>query len=244
MTEEHAIIKLVRRAQGSPDAADQMIQQYMPFIKSETAKFIKRSPMEGQDDELSVAMFAFYEAIMAYQSEKGSFLRFAAVGIRNRLIDHYRRELRHSTTVSLDEPVADGEEDRTLMDQLDAGRDEIAEHTFRSAAKSEIQAFSKELLGYGISLTDVAENSPRQERTMAACYHALDYAKKTPGILDKLVRSRKLPLAQLAKGSGVERKTLERHRKYLVAILLAFTNGFEIIRGQLHEIKQKGGQPA
>ena len=53
-----------------------------------------------------------------------------------------------------------------------------------------------------------------------------------------MIHSKKLPLAQLAAGSGTERKTLERHRKYLVAILLAYTNGFEIIRG-LHFMKRK-----
>ena len=52
-------------------------------------------------------------------------------------------------------------------------------------------------------------------------------------LLDRVAQTGKLPLAELARGSGVERKTLERHRKYLVAMLLAFTNGFEIIRGHL-----------
>lgn len=37
---------------------------------------------------------------------------------------------------------------------------------------------------------------------------------------------------QLVEGAKGERKTLERHRKYIIAILLAYTNGFEIIRGQ------------
>ena len=49
-------------------------------------------------------------------------------------------------------------------------------------------------------------------------------------------------LNELALGSGAERKTLERHRKYLVAILLAFTNGYEIIRGHLCQIgSERGG---
>ena len=33
-----------------------------------------------------------------------------------------------------------------------------------------------------------------------------------------------------------DKKTMERHRKYLVALLLAFTNGFEIIRGHLRQM--------
>ena len=42
-------------------------------------------------------------------------------------------------------------------------------------------------------------------------------------------------------GTVVERKTLERHRKYLAAFLLAFTNGYEIIRGHLCQVAPKRG---
>ena len=49
-------------------------------------------------------------------------------------------------------------------------------------------------------------------------------------------------MSERAAGTGVERKTLERHRKYLLAILLAFTNGYEIIRGHLCQVGPgKGG---
>jgi len=43
----------------------------------------------------------------------------------------------------------------------------------------------------------------------------------------------------LAEKTGVDRKTLERHRKYLVAVLLAYTNGFEIIRDHLYQLQKK-----
>ena len=89
---EHEIIKQVRAAQEDTGAADEFVRQYMPFIKSETAKFMKRAPQEGQDDELGIAMFAFYESVMSYQRGRGAFLRLAALAIRNRLIDHYRKE--------------------------------------------------------------------------------------------------------------------------------------------------------
>ena len=61
--------------------------------------------------------------------------------------------------------------------------------------------------------------------------------------LEKLVETGRLPMNELAAGSGTDKKTMERHRKYLVAILLAFTNGYEIIRGHLCQIAPaKGGQ--
>ena len=117
---------------------------------------------------------------------------------------------------------------------------DISDYQDLAAAQSEIETFSAELAGFGLSLTDVADSCPRQERTLDACMKVLDYAKKHPELLEQMIRSRKLPLSQLALGSGAEKKTLERHRKYLIAILLAFTNGFEIIRGHLSQMK-KGG---
>lgn len=237
MKEEHQIVSQVLEAQSNSQAADELIAQYLPFIRSETAKFLKRFPEDGQD-ELSIAMFAFYEAAMSYRSGKGSFLKLAATAIRNRLIDHYRREQRHTGTVSLDEQSSD-DGDSSLADRIGDERNEIEELHDRTATQKEIQEFTEQLQEFGLSLPDVADNCPKQERTLTACMQVLDYARRNPDLLDQLVKTKKLPLSQLTEGAGVERKTLERHRKYIVAILLAYTNGFEIIRGHLSMIKRK-----
>lgn len=103
--------------------------------------------------------------------------------------------------------------------------------------------FAQQLPRYGLKLSDIADNCPKQKRTLAACHRVLAYAKDNPMLLDHLVTTGKLPIAALSDGSGVERKTMERHRKYLVALLLAFTNGFEIIRGHLRQMSpEKGGR--
>ena len=95
---------------------------------------------------------------------------------------------------------------------------------------------------YGISLVDIADNCPKQKRTLEACHQALSFAKLNHDIFDVLAESKKLPITKLAHGSNVSKKTLERHRKYMIAILLAYTNDFEIIRGHLKQIVPKGGQ--
>ena len=88
----------------------------------------------------------------------------------------------------------------------------------------------------------MADNCPKQERTLAACRGVLDYARKNPELLDRFVKTGRLPVNELSQGSGTDKKTMERHRKYLAAILLAFTNGYEIIRGHLCQIGPgKGG---
>ncbi len=237
MKDDYQISDLVLLAQSDRDAADRLIEKYMPFIRSETAKSLGRFPY-GDDDELSIAMFAFYEAIMSYQYGKGAFLGLAALSIRNRLIDYRRRQARHDGTVSLDMPAGQ-EDDRTLGEQVADDRADLRIHQDRQDARQEIAHFVSQLTVFGLNLTDIAENCPKQERTMAACMRVLDYARENPALLIQLVQTKKLPLAQLAQASGVEKKTLERHRRYLVAILLAYTNGFEIIRGHLRMLKRK-----
>lgn len=237
MREEHQIVSLVLEARSNSQAADKLIEQYLPFIRTETAKFLKRFPEDGQD-ELSIAMFAFYEAIMSYQSGKGAFLKLAAIAIRNRLIDHYRREQRHTGIASLDEKLP-GDGDSSLVDQIREDRNALEELHDRTSTKKEIEEFIRQLQEFGLSLSDLAGNCPKQDRTLTACMQALDYARQNPDLLEQLVKTKKLPLSQLTEGAGVERKTLERHRKYIVAILLAYTNGFEIIRGHLSMIKRK-----
>ena len=93
---EYEIVRSVAAAQKDARAADELVRQYLPFIKAETARFLHRAPVEGQDDELCIAMFAFHESVMAYQSSKGSFLKLAAAAIHNRLIDYQRKEQRHA----------------------------------------------------------------------------------------------------------------------------------------------------
>ncbi len=231
---EHEIVRSVAAAQKDAQAADALVRQYLPFIKAETAKFLKRPPMEGQDDELSIAMMAFHEAIGGYSRTRGSFLKYAAMLIRSRLVDYSRREQRHSRVLSLDAPI--GKEDATLGETLADDRDPREETALRDATRAEIEELTRQMQEFGVGLSDVADNCPKQQRTLDACRRALEYAKGNPELLEDFLKTKRLPIGQLATGSGVERKTLERHRKYMVALLLIYTNGYEIIRGHLKQV--------
>lgn len=230
------IVEMVLAAKSDPDAADALISQYMGFIRAEA----KKLSFGDGEDELSVAMLAFYEAALGYERSRGSFLSFAARVIRSRLIDYNRAESHHRGHGSLNERASD--DGAELLELLPDTRDDIEELTVREAAQSEIEEFSRALAAFGITFSDVADNCPKQERTLRACMDALNYARRNPEVLAAVEKSGKLPIAELASGSGVERKTLERHRKYMVAMLLAFTNGFEIIRG--HLCRLDGGRGA
>lgn len=241
MSNHHHIISMVHAAKQDMRAADQLISDYMSFIRSETAKFLRRPPIEELDDELSIAMIAFHEAIQSYSALRGAFLSYAAMLIRSRLIDYQRRERRHMGHASLDAPL--GDSDTTVLDIVPDPADHSESIVLREATRTELKELSAQMDAFGVSLTDVAKNSPRQKRTLLACRKALQYALAHPELLEELLRTKRLPMAALSKGSGVERKTLERHRKYMIALLLIQTNGYEIIRGHLVQVLKGGVSP-
>ena len=232
------LLNRVSAAKSDNHEADALIADYMPFIKAETARFLKRQP-EPEDDELSIAMFAFYEAIRSYSRLRGAFLKYAATSIKNRLIDYYRREKRNRGLVSLN--TAD-EDQNELMDTVADQHDEFEERNVRDATRQEIEELTAQMAEFGVSMSDIAENSPKQGRTLAACQRAVRYARQNPEILADFLRTKRVPLAKLAEGAETERKTLERHRKYLAAVLLICTNGYEILRGHIMQVLKGGSQ--
>lgn len=241
MEKDYEIVQAVYAAKEDNGAADDLIRRYIPFIRAESSKFMGRICTES-DDEYSIAMIAFHEAILGYSRERGAFLKYAALLIRSRLTDAYRKEKRHQGHLSLDE--SGDEDDRTLLDQLADSRDLYAQSHDLEATQQEIAELAGVLQQFGVSFADIADHSPRQARTMEVCLAAIRFAAQNRQLLDTLLQTKKLPLAELVQGSGGDRKTLERHRKYLLAMLVIQTNGYEIIRGHLRHVWKKGGAPA
>lgn len=223
MSDEHKIVQQVYAAKEDIQAADQPIGTYMPFVKAETAKFLKRPPIEGHDDDLSIAMIAFHEVIGGYSRTRGYFLKYASMLIKSRLIDYSRKEQRHSNLISLDTPA--GEEEKPLGETLADEKNNQEEIVSRDATRLEIEELSRQMKEFGVSLSDVADNCPKQQRKLEACRNALQYAKENPELLDELLQTKRLPIVHLTAGSGVERKTL-----------VIYTNGYEIIRGHLKQV--------
>ena len=240
MDKARLILRNVYEAKEDNQKADDLIRKYIPFIRAETSKFMGRLCTES-DDEFSIAMIAFHEAILGYDRLRGAFLSYAAKLIRSRLIDEYRREQRHQGHLSLD--TREEETERSLGETLADPRDAYSEAQNLEATRQEIAELSAQLAGFGVSFADIADHSPKQERSLAACLAAIAYARENPALLQRLLSTRLLPMQALAEGSGSSRKTLERHRKYILAMLLIQTNGYEIIRGHLRHVWKKGGAP-
>jgi len=214
------------RAKSDPAYRNSFIDDNSGFIMSCAYKavghFITKS-----DDEWSIALIAFNEAIDSFEEGKGSFSSLAGLVIRRRLTDHLRSQYRHSVEIPVDRSKIDGdpeEEDEVSGISLEVKKREAQISEEKSldpggavSIKDEIDALCGALKKYGFTFFDLTECSPRAEKTRMACAQAVRYLIGDGEILAEMRRTGLLPIAVITKNTGIPRKILERHRKYIIA---------------------------
>ena len=200
------------------------ISDYEAYILKCASKAAKRY-ITKNDDEWSVAVEAFSNAVKMYSFEKGSFLSFAELIINRRLIDYFRSQNRFQPEFPVSPNIFSGELEEDAGDLLLAN--EIIAKTNENrdnSLKDEIEAVNAEFAAYGFSFFDLIKCSPKSQKTKEACHKAVTYINSDPGLYREMRKTKNLPLKLIEINAKVPRKILERHRKYIVAIV-------EIIKG-------------
>ncbi|MCR5099144.1 MAG: hypothetical protein K6B14_09375 [Lachnospiraceae bacterium] len=211
---------------------EQFLAQEKAHILRLAAVILKRR-ITDSDDEWSISLIAVSDAIDNYNESRGDFWGYAAVVVRNRLYDYLRKEKRigeHEMTVSPEAFSGDGGAD----DETDAARLSVSkmssEHRVESDLKEELRALKEELLEYDITFRDLAESSPKSQKTKKECALALAAMFLPPPLYDLLVKKKKLPMKEIELRTQVKRKLLDRHRKHLVAATLVCAEDYPILR--------------
>lgn len=224
--------RAVRRAQqGSAAARDEVLAAFLPLVLGVARRTCGRQLRLGSDDEASVALIALNEAIDHYRPRKGkSFSGFVQMVVRHRVIDTLRREgARNEIPVAHFVQTPAGEQEGEEVPALRKAEFRHAMAAYRRAldaveGREEVRAYVRALRCHGIGLDQVVRVCPRRcdarERAIAVARAVAD----DPGWREHLRKRKSLPLKQMAADPdlGVSRKTLERHRTYIVAVALLF----------------------
>src|SRR5690554_430015 len=115
--EEVQLPDLVAAAQaGDARAREQILYDYRPFFLRVASNSCRKYLVLGRDDEASIAMIAFNEAIDSYNSDGGaSFLSFAELVIKRRLVDYFRRQSKRSEEIPLSSFESEEHEDSVIQ---------------------------------------------------------------------------------------------------------------------------------
>ena len=228
-------------------ALEALILEHKSFILRCAAKAAGRF-LTDSDDEWSVALMAFHEAVGAYQEDKGHFETFSSTVIRRRVIDYLRSQNRFSAELSVAPESFGGEleEDPSALDlevQNTAARladDSDENQPGTSAARDEIEAMQAILQEYGFSFFDLTECSPKAGKTKDQCGKAVVVLMllEHPPLMEKLRKTKSLPIKELCTASGVSKKLLERHRKYIIAAAEILDGDFPVLSDYLSYIRK------
>ena len=224
-----------RIVQGEPGLRDTFIAAYRPYIAKVTSRFCKRYIDPTCDDEFSIALSAFNEAIDQFSPTAGkSFLGFAETVIRRRLIDYVRKEQRHAHTVPMSAFDTEDDED-TPVNPVETGEALAVYDKERQSElrRYEIEAFTARLKPFGISFMELADKSPKHADSRAMLYGIGARLASDAQLFALIEVKRQLPIKELTLLSAVSRKTLERNRKFIIAAAIIMQGDYPHLQAYL-----------
>jgi len=233
---------LIISLKKDPSKYDKIIQEHENAILAYTSKVTGRY-ITKSDDEWSIALLAFTQAIENYELDKGAFISFSRLLIKRRLIDYFRSQVKYTTELSIDPILFDTEHDEN-EDNISirlAVSDKVSRRE-ENDIKLEIQALDQIISEYGFSFFDLTKCSPHAKKTKASCAKAVNYILENQIIIQELRGTRQLPLKIIEKNTKLPRKILERHRKYIIAAVEILSGDYPHLAEYLQYIRKENGQ--
>ena len=206
-------------------AADHLITTYQPFIRKTVASLAGRFIDTANDEEWSLGLAAFYEAMQRFVPGKGSFLSFARLVIASRLKTYWQQEHRHQAL---------------NLDELELAEDDVDRLARELSMADDIRRLAAELLQYGIRFSDLVRSTPKHRDTrqnLLAIAWKLGHDPELMAVIDK---KKRLPVQLVATKFAVSPKILKRNRIYLLAAALVYSQPDSEVAAWLDEVRGPG----
>ena len=216
--------KVKKIQEGDDELREDLIRSFKPFIAKTVASVCKRYINES-DDEFSIGLIAFNDAINKYTAEKGrSLLAFAEILIKRRIIDYIRSQAKNGEIIL--GGLVRGEEQADSVHELDRAVEEYEQLNENEKRKEEIIKYERRLKDYGLSFSDLAKHSPKHTDARQSAIRVAQLLVADEQLNGFLREKKRLPVKQLEEMAEVSRKTIERNRKYIIAISIIMNGGF------------------
>ena len=201
------------------------------FFILRTARIATGRPITKSDDEWSVALSAFWEAVKSHDPQKGTLQAYAFVVIRHRLID-YTRSVRKRERELLAEPaVFGGDVETEAIGVQRAVERSLVQEIPDTALADEIDELAELLKRYNIDFFDLPKCCPKARKTRGVCLKASRFVCRITELLKRLRRTLKLPAAEMETGVPIARKLLEQFRKYIITSVEIEAGDFPGLQG-------------
>lgn len=237
-TEQIPLEEIVIQAQqGNLELHDYLLRSYQPFTAKVVSEVCKRYIDPLRDDEFSIGLSAFNEAIFLYCPDKGSsFLSFAKLIVKRKVIDHIRYNSRRIKALSFDqfydeEYMENPAEISIVMDQYNEEQDAIKR-------REETLDYRERLREFNLNFNELVKVSPKHRDARDNAVSIARMLLKDNEMKEYVLTKKKLPIKKLEKCVNVSKKTLERNRKFILAVFVVLHGNYIYLQDYLKEVGQ------
>ncbi|PKM87741.1 MAG: RNA polymerase sigma-I factor [Firmicutes bacterium HGW-Firmicutes-12] len=240
---ENEMLQIISEIQqGHEQQREELIKRYLPFILRVASKTCKRFVRLGLDDEVSIALIAFNEALDKYDcTQSTSFFTFAETVIKRRIIDYFRKKQKETKEInwSAMEEEVENKNSYYQLDKLlwEKSQADLFEKESDEMRLSEILEYQKKLSCYGISMNDLVAASPKHQDARRSAFQVAQRIYQNNKYRQYLEKTKTLPLKELEQEVEVSRKTLERQRKYIIALTIILMGEYYYLQEYLRGIR-------
>jgi RNA polymerase sigma factor len=225
----------INLAKNDKRSLNQLTNEYMPFIKKSISGVFFRSQM--RQDFLTEAMLGFIQSVKTYNEDKGSFISYAQVVIRNRLINAAKKE------AAIQKPLfsiaTNSQKDEKDIQGYESAERQYNELEVRKEAQMEIAELSSTFVLWGFTWPDLLKGCPKQSRSRTSCHEVVHALIADKQLLAEMIKTGKLPIKRVSALTGKSEKMLEKYRRYISALVLILEGDYPYIHSFLPQFFEK-----
>ena len=222
-----SVFPIIKKIQGGDiDLREKFIGDNISYVIRTVSNILGRVVDNKNSEEYSVGLSAFNEAIDRYDLKRNdSFHQYSFLVIKSRLIDYIRKNHKHSRVL----PFSHVEETVRLEDRF------LACDLSRQFESIEIRqgliSFETNLKQFGITLNDLVLSSPKHKDSRILLIRIAKIIADNDEMFEILTLKKYIPVKELLKNIKVNKKTIQRNRKFIIAVSL-------ILRSNLYDLKE------
>ncbi len=207
ITLEKRIIQLQKH--DDSQQRNEIIKAYEPFILNIIVQLKNAYIQIENDEEFSIGLMAFNEAIDKYDEVRSSFLTFAKVVIESRIKNYWEKESRHRVD-SLD-ANEEAKEQLMAIDNLEK----------TMILRQEIYRLETSLEEFGLDFNILADAAPKHRDTKKSAIDVGIKAAQHDDIIQKLYLKKKLPILLVSKKTNTSIKVVKTHKFFIIAVIVS-----------------------
>lgn len=204
---------------------NELIEKHMPFIIKSISDVTGRYVSCENDEELSVGLLGFHEAIERYDNEKGHFLSYAKLVIGSRIKNYLKSENKHQHS-SLEDLLEKGLE---IKDEY------VEEKEDNGILLEEINKLKNEISSFGFTLEDLANEAPKQQATRMNAISLSEKISKEEELTSFMYLKRRLPIKRIVLQFSVTEKVIKRSKKFIISVVIIFDKNLRALRNWIRK---------